>query len=244
MADLPDQHAQEGSAKTAGINWRAAVGFLVLILAVPAVLLLAAGRWDWWPAWVYFGLAVVCTVISRVIVMRRYPDLLVERSRYRESEGAKGWDRVLVPIVASYGPLTVLLVAGLDERFGWPPRLPLALQFAALLLLALGYAFSTWAMVVNRFFSAVVRIQKERDHTVVTGGPYRFVRHPGYAGGLVADLAVPLLLGSLWALVPAGLTMVGLVVRTALEDRTLREELPGYHDYARRTRYRLVPGIW
>jgi protein-S-isoprenylcysteine O-methyltransferase Ste14 len=107
-----------------------------------------------------------------------------------------------------------------------------------------GYSFSSWALIVNRFFSGTVRIQTERGHHVVTDGPYRIVRHPGYAGGLLGFVMIPFLLDSLWALIPTFLLTVVLVVRTALEDATLQKELPGYAEYAQRTRYRLIPGVW
>jgi len=120
----------------------------------------------------------------------------------------------------------------------------MAIQLAALVVWLLGDAFSKWAAVSNRFYSRVVRIQRDRGHTVVTDGPYRYMRHPGYAGALVAALATPIVLGSLWALVAAGTLSLLLVIRTALEDKTLREELPDYTEYTQRTRYRLVPGVW
>jgi protein-S-isoprenylcysteine O-methyltransferase Ste14 len=108
----------------------------------------------------------------------------------------------------------------------------------------LGYVLSSWALLENRFFSGVVRIQKDRGHQVVSTGPYGFVRHPGYAGALLAYLVTPVLLDSTWAFIPAVLMAGVVILRTALEDRTLQEELPGYKDYARKTRYRLLPGIW
>ena len=98
--------------------------------------------------------------------------------------------------------------------------------------------------VSNRFFSTMVRIQADRGQTVATAGPYRYVRHPGYVGYSVSFFGMALALGSLWALVPAVLMACLLVVRTALEDRTLQDELAGYTDYARQVRYRLLPGIW
>jgi protein-S-isoprenylcysteine O-methyltransferase Ste14 len=137
-----------------------------------------------------------------------------------------------------------LIVAGLDVRFGWSPELALAIRLAALVLWLQGDVFSKWAAVSNRFYSRLVRIQEDRGHTVVTDGPYRTVRHPGYAGALLVGLATPIALGSLWALVPAVLLGLLLVIRTALEDRTLHAELSGYAAYAQQTRYRLVPLIW
>jgi protein-S-isoprenylcysteine O-methyltransferase Ste14 len=110
--------------------------------------------------------------------------------------------------------------------------------------MTLGSALGNWAMLENRFFSGYVRIQTDRGHMVVSNGPYRSIRHPGYLGGIVTWLAAPLALGSLWALIPAGAVVVAYVIRTALEDRTLQAELDGYKEYARQTRYRLVPGVW
>ena len=120
----------------------------------------------------------------------------------------------------------------------------LTLQIVALVVAVLCYALIVWAMAANAFFSKVVRIQDDRGHTVATGGPYRIVRHPGYVGGILFELATPIMLGSWWALIPGGFTALFFVVRTALEDKTLHEELPGYAEYAQQTRYRLLPGIW
>ena len=115
---------------------------------------------------------------------------------------------------------------------------------AGLVVFVLGMGLMTWAMIVNNFFSLVVRIQKDRGHTVVSSGPYAYVRHPGYIGGILFQLATPVMLGTLWALVPAGLAACLIVIRTVLEDKTLQAELDGYKDYAARVRYRLLPGVW
>lgn len=123
-------------------------------------------------------------------------------------------------------------------------EISLTVQLTALAIIALGYALITWAVAVNRFFSAAVRIQRDRGHQVITTGPYRWVRHPGYTGDSIAILAAPLALGSLWALVPAGLTTILLIVRTRLEDQTLQAEPAGYKAYTQQTRYRLIPGLW
>ena len=148
-----------------------------------------------------------------------------------------GWGWVYVGL---YGPLAFCIVIGLDRRWQWSPPL----QLTALIVVASGMAFAIWAFVANQFFSAVVRIQKDRGHAVVTSGPYRFVRHPGYAGGALSYVAAPVMLGTLWALIPAAPLIAALVVRTALEDRTLRDELAGYAEYTQKVCYRLVPGIW
>jgi protein-S-isoprenylcysteine O-methyltransferase Ste14 len=138
----------------------------------------------------------------------------------------------------------LVIVAGLDHLFGWSGLFPVWLNLLGILLVAAGYALSAWALAENRFFSGVVRIQAERGHAVCDSGPYRFMRHPGYAGNLLALPGIVLALGSWWTLIPAAAALVIALVRTALEDRTLQEELPGYREYARRVRFRLFPGIF
>jgi protein-S-isoprenylcysteine O-methyltransferase Ste14 len=195
-------------------------------------------------AWVYVGIVVFFTLVSRIAVMRTNPDLLAERAQSLDREDVRGWDRLILFFLLLIGPLAMMIVAGLDERFGWSPQISVALRLVALAIMVLGYTVGTWAMVVNRYYSAVVRIQKDRGQTVVADGPYRFVRHPSYATGIVSSLMIPVLLGSLWALIPTILVALGTIIRTALEDKTLLEELDGYEEYAAQTRYRLLPGIW
>jgi protein-S-isoprenylcysteine O-methyltransferase Ste14 len=223
---------------------KALIRFSMMVLLLSAALFVSAGTLKWPMAWAYVALTLTAVFGSRLLVLRRSPDLLAERGSYLEQQGAKSWDRALVPVVGLYGPVVGLIVSGLDRRFGWSPPLPPALKVAAFVVLALGSALGAWAMAENKFFSAVVRIQKDRGHTVIDTGPYRFVRHPGYVGGVLGYLAGPLALGSLWALVPGLLTTCVVVIRTALEDRTLLDELDGYKEYAQRMRYRLFPGIW
>ncbi|TEU16366.1 MAG: isoprenylcysteine carboxylmethyltransferase family protein, partial [Anaerolineales bacterium] len=172
------------------------------------------------------------------------PDLVVERA---QSRGKRDLDRALAGVMALYGPAGICIVAGLDVRFGWSAcatGIPPALLIAALAIAVLGSLLTTWAMASNRFFYGVLRIAKDRGHTVATSGPYRYVRHPGYVGAIAFDLATPLILGSPWALIPAGLTTCIIILRTVLEDRTLQDELDGYQDYAGQVRYRLLPGVW
>jgi protein-S-isoprenylcysteine O-methyltransferase Ste14 len=171
----------------------------------------------------------------------RSPELAAER---RNVKAGKGWDKVLVGITVLLGPMAMWITAGLDHRFHWSNGIS-SLAFAAGVAAALlGAALTAWAMRSNKFFSSVVRIQKDRGHTVVDGGPYRFIRHPGYAGMFVFTLVTPLILGSYWALAPAAITVSATLLRTALEDLTLHHELDGYADYARRVRYRLFPPVW
>ncbi len=129
-------------------------------------------------------------------------------------------------------------------RYHWSPPFPIWLQLLALVIFVMASAIQTWAMVVNKFFSTIVRIQKDRGHYVVTDGPYKYVRHPGYTGAIIISFSIPLLLGSLWALIPAMIGDCILIIRTFFEDSTLKKELEGYEEYAHRVHYRLFPGIW
>jgi len=138
----------------------------------------------------------------------------------------------------------MVIVAGLDHRYNWSPEFPLWLIIIGFILISLGYAFAAWAMIENRFFSSVVRIQVDRGHVVCDSGPYQIVRHPGYAGNMLALPGMVLALSSMWTLIPAAVALIIALIRTVLEDQTLQDELPGYHDYARRVRYRLIPRIY
>ncbi|MDX1385603.1 MAG: isoprenylcysteine carboxylmethyltransferase family protein, partial [Thermoanaerobaculia bacterium] len=151
--------------------------------------------------------------------------------------------KVLAPLMG-FGGAAVPLVAGLEARYGDPPSFAIAVKLAAIAVMLAGYAFSSWALYENRFFSGVVRIQTDRGHHVIDSGPYRIVRHPGYSGGLLAWLPAPLLLESPWTWIPLAALVVIAVVRIVLEERALCEELPGYREFTSRTRFRLVPGIW
>jgi protein-S-isoprenylcysteine O-methyltransferase Ste14 len=217
------------------------IGFVVLFQAL--LLFVAAGTLKWFSAWVYLLLYVLYIAMNGLILFPRKEsrEMIEERSQIKE--GSKAWDKRIGAVTAVLGP-AILLVAGLDFRLGWAGGINPWSQAAAYCILALSYALFGWAMVSNRFFSMVVRIQKERGHSVETGGPYAVVRHPGYASLLLSYLSIPPALGSLWAYLPAAGLVVTLVVRTALEDRTLQDELQGYKDYSGRVQYRLIPGVW
>jgi len=198
-----------------------------------------SGDWRWGMGWVYLAIYIINQVILTLILPR---DLLSERSK--PQEGSKGWDIILASVAALLMPIAVYIVAGFDHGKAWSKTFPPVMQVVALLVMVGGIALSDWAMAANKFFSGVIRIQGDRGHTVETGGPYRFVRHPGYVGGILHHIAAPLMLGSWWALIPGGIGALLFVIRTALEDKTLQQELPGYAEYAHRTRYRLLPGVW
>jgi protein-S-isoprenylcysteine O-methyltransferase Ste14 len=203
----------------------------------------AAGTIAWPMGWVVVGIyAAWVTGMAAVLVLLQ-PELIAER--LGPKKGGKSWDFVIL-VVLGMANLARLIVAGLDLRNGWTPAgsLPLPAMIGAAALATAGYGFFVWATASNAFFSQQVRLQEDRGQTVVTGGPYRFVRHPGYAGALVFEVFSPIALGSWWAVIPSLVGVISLVVRTSLEDRALFTELPGYPEYSERTRFRLVPGIW
>ncbi len=213
-------------------------------LIIPLLLFGFGGELGWWQAWVYSLLVVAAGVGGRIWAERRHPGLLAERQSSETFADAKPWDKILAPLMAVSVGFPLVIVAGLDHRYEWSPAFPLWLNIFGLFLIAAGYAFAVWAMVENRFFSSMVRIQTDRGHAVCDSGPYRIVRHPGYAGNILALPGIVLALSSVWTLVPAAAALIIAVIRTAMEDRTLQEELPGYREYARRVRYRLVPWIY
>jgi len=222
------------------------IRLVVVNLSIPLVLLVCGGDFGWWQAWVYSLLIITASIGGRIGAERRHPGLTAERQNIEKMQSAKAWDKVLAPLMAlSVGfPFPLVIVAGLDHRRGWSPEFPLWLIVLGFILIALGYAFAVWAFVENRFFSSTVRIQTDRGQVVCDSGPYRIVRHPGYAGNIPPLLGIVLALGSVWTLIPAAVALIIVVIRTTLEDRTLQDELPGYRDYARRVRYRLIPGIF
>lgn len=203
----------------------------------------AAGTVAWLMGWVVIGIYIAWVAGMAAVMLILEPELIAERLGPRR--GSKDWDFVILAVLG-LANLARLIVAGLDHRYGWTraDAFPLAAMLAAAAVAAVGYGVFVWATASNAFFSQQVRIQEDRGQQVATGGPYRFVRHPGYAGALLFELLSPIALGSWWAFIPSVVGAVALVVRTAMEDRTLRGELAGYSGYARQTRYRLVPGVW
>ena len=214
---------------------------IVFLLGLGLSLFLAAGRIDWLLGWIFLGVVTAGQIATTLMLLAVNPTLLGERAWMKK--GSKPWDTVIVGL-ADTGWLVTAIVAGLDQRLNWSPHLGAGFSVVGFVLIIVGFILFLWAMASNRFFSSFVRIQTDRGHSVETRGAYRFVRHPGYVGALLTYLASPLALGSLWTFIPATLMLVLFVFRTALEDRTLQNELHGYKDYARRVRYRLLPGVW
>ena len=216
---------------------------LVLGFGLVGLMFAAAGTFVWPALWVLLGSYFLAMSAWLIWLRRRDPDLLKERMTGRTKPDAKGWDRTILRAYAA-ALAVMLIVAPLDAvRFRWS-HVPRTLQGAALAGLGAAWFLLMRVFQENRFLSEVVRIQTDRGHAVCTTGPYRIVRHPMYVAIIVTVLLVPILLGSLYALIPAALVVALFVLRTAFEDKTLRAELPGYADYAARVRWKLVPHVW
>lgn len=217
------------------------VRLMVYIIILGVILFLSAGRADWIMGWAWLGIHGIVVLISMIIVPLD-PELIEERTQIKE--GVKKWDKIIVMSTQIFMPFGFLVLAGLDIRNDWSPELPLWLQITALVLTGLGYLLSVWASATNKFYSRFVRIQKDRGHHVVTAGPYQYIRHPGYIGIIIFMMATAFAFDSLYTLILSGSLSLLLIIRTALEDKTLLEELEGYKEYAQDVRYRLIPGIW
>jgi protein-S-isoprenylcysteine O-methyltransferase Ste14 len=230
-----DQETKKGVISWAikGVLYKAYVGL---------VLMLSAGRWDWWAGWLYVLIFLAFDAATALVVIPRYPGLLIERSQ--RSSNVKDWDKIIMPLAAGFLPLIGWILAGLTERRSWGPDLSPALQLVGFLITVIGHAIIVWAMGANAYFSPMVRIQEDRGHQVADGGPYRFIRHPGYLGAILFSLGIPLLLESWWALIPGVISVVLYFLRTTLEDQTLIDDLEGYADYSGRVKFKLLPGIW
>jgi len=238
VSEAPERTAEKGKPPS---RTRVVLTFGGILGVFGALLFAPAGRLDWVAGWLYLGIVMTNVTINYAYLRLRNPELIQHRMRY--GKGTKTWDKVWAGLFTPVF-LAVYVIAGLDAgRYGWS-AMPHWMWPVGLALFLLGTALFTWSMGANPFFERTVRIQSERGHRVIDAGPYRFVRHPGYIGFLGWIVSAPLLLASWWAFIPSMLSAVGLIIRTALEDRTLREELPGYAEYARRVRFRLIPGVW
>jgi protein-S-isoprenylcysteine O-methyltransferase Ste14 len=216
---------------------------IISLVIFAVVLFVPAGRVDWLAGWALLGGFIIAVGLLAVWMGRRDPALMAERQNAAKAENVKNWDQVIMTVYSGL-LLVLLVVASVDAGgMGWS-RVPLVVRVIGWLGLGVALVIVWRVMAENTYLSERVRIQEERGHQVVTTGPYQVVRHPMYVGIIIAVLSVPLALGSWWALLPAAFIVILFIVRTALEDRTLMEELPGYQEYAQQVGYRLLPGIW
>ena len=225
-----------------GINKGRLIGFLVALPVYFALFMfLPAGTWTWTKGWLFIGVFLGLLAIVALYLWRVNPEVIVARTGLHE--GTKRWDKILVPILLAV-VYSIIPIAALDDgRFHWFP-VPWWVCGAGYVLFLVGMGILTWAEAVNKFFEVTVRIQTDRGHKVIDTGPYAIVRHPGYVGGILFFLGTALCLGSVWALVPAGLACAVLILRTRWEDQMLQAELPGYKEYTQRVRHTLIPGVW
>jgi protein-S-isoprenylcysteine O-methyltransferase Ste14 len=223
-------------SRTAAISYAIGLPLLLFVLVF-----LPAGRLDWLPGWVFIAFLAVSYAIAILIMLRVNPAIFRARNRFQA--GTKRWDLILVSLMC-LGMVAEIPLATLDAgRMAWS-AMPTFIIVLGYVLLGAGIAVGTWAQAVNRFFEPGVRLQRERGQHVISNGPYAFVRHPGYVSAILVFAGLALSLGSWWALLPAGWASALLILRTSWEDALLHQELDGYADYARRVRFRLMPGIW
>ena len=221
------------------------VSLAVRTALFPVAIMWPAGTWQWWDAWVLIGLWMIFFIVITILLAYRDPALLVERMKASPvQKGQKEWDKVIMLLIFIVG-ISLYIVPGFDViRFGWSRPFPDWIQVAALIVHIPCFLFLGWVMRANTYLSPVVKIDHDREHHVIKGGPYAIVRHPMYSVVILLSAAFPVALGSRFGLIPALLFSVLLVIRTILEDRTLHTELPGYPEYANETRYRIFPGVW
>ncbi len=224
------QKARTQMALRAGL---AAVVLLVLLFGL-------AGRWNYWQGWVYIILNGAVVLLMGTVLT---PNAGLIEERLNPKEGVKSWDKLYFALSTPLYLIAVVL-GGLDARFGWTTNMPAGAYWGGVAMYLLGQGIFLWARYTNNYFSSMVRIQTDRGQTVCKDGPYRYVRHPGYVGGFLFAASMGLVLGSWWASIPQVIAALMLVWRTSLEDKTLQAELPGYVEYTRQTRYRLIPRIW
>jgi protein-S-isoprenylcysteine O-methyltransferase Ste14 len=218
---------------------RAALG----VVGYGLVLFLVAGQLRWVWGWLFLVVLTAVMAAHPLLLIPSNPELLAERDKGTWADGVKPWDKRLTTLAGGLMLFTWVLAA-LDKRLGWSGPISIGYHFAGVLLNIAGYSLFLWAMVANPFFTEGVRIQEERNHQVATGGPYHYLRHPGYAGAVLAHLATPLFLGSWWAMFAAVPLVLVYIVRTRLEDQMLQVELPGYQNYVDQVPHRLLPGVW
>jgi protein-S-isoprenylcysteine O-methyltransferase Ste14 len=235
----------KNEGKKQKLNQDGVKGILVWYLMVFGAfltLVICAGTLYWLNAWIYLILSVVYTSINFIILGIKNPNLLNERGKLAK-EGTKPFDRVFYALWLPMIYISMLIMAWDAVRFQWS-SMPFWTVILGVVITIPALILGIWAMVSNPYFEVTVRIQEDRDHKVISSGPYKLIRHPGYSSEIVNLLSVPFMLGSWWGFVPIGVIILVFIIRTALEDRTLQKELPGYKEYAEETRYRLFPYIW
>jgi protein-S-isoprenylcysteine O-methyltransferase Ste14 len=206
-----------------------------------SLIFISAGRIIYWQGLAYLFIGMVM-VLMNYTVLAIDPELQKERSK--PGANTKNWDKAILGL-SFLSTLAMYITAGLDSgRFHWSPDFHISLYVTGGILTAAGQLIFLVAQKQNKFFSSTVRIQTDRNHTVCDTGLYKVVRHPAYMGSLIQAIGFPLIFGSLWSIIPVAILIILHFVRTYLEDKTLKEELSGYSEYARQTPYRIIPLVW
>jgi len=226
--------------KKSGIRRIKQIYFVFIIQAL--IFFASAGHFNIPRAWLYFIIYLMYLLLNTIMVYKFFPEIANVRGEVRR--GTKSWDKVFIALSVPVSLFIMPAVAGLDVgRYHWT-SLPIYFTVVGIGLYIISVILIDWSMITNRYFETTVRIQKDRGHQVITTGPYKIVRHPGYVGIILSVLSFSLIIGSLFSLIPAGIIILLFIIRTSLEDKTLHAELDGYPEYAKRVKYRLFPGIW
>jgi protein-S-isoprenylcysteine O-methyltransferase Ste14 len=239
-AEMQEQQTKHGQ-KFGAAELQSLVSLGVTLVIMAAALFWPAGTLAWTRGWIFLGLFLALTLICIAWIWRTNPELFAARRKFQK--GTKAWDAIVATLTLILFA-AILPVAALDDgRFHWAPQ-PDWVVWLGYMLMTAGYLGTAWAQSVNRHFEPTVRIQTDRGHKVIDTGPYAVIRHPGYAAALVMVAGIALSLGSLYALIPAGVLVVLLAGRTLGEEAELRKGLAGYTDYTTRVRWRWIPGVW
>ena len=205
------------------------------------IIFISAGRIDYWQGLIYVIIGLIMFLLNYT-VLRIDSELLNERSK--PGEGTKKWDKTILKL-SFLITISMYIVAGLDSgRYHWSPNFHWSIYLLGIILTILGQLLFLIAQKQNKFFSSTVRIQTDREHFVCETGLYKIVRHPAYLGSIIQSLGFPLLFGSLWSIIPICVSIILLITRTNLEDKTLKNELKGYLEYSNKTRYKIIPYVW
>jgi len=202
---------------------------------------LLTGRWNYWQGWIFSAVMIIIAVII-FILFRNKLDLI--RERMNPGPGVKWWDKIIFNSFSVFVLIAWVIAVFDTGRFNWSAGFTFWGYVASYLLFLFSIFMFTWPMLVNKWFSSMVRIQDDRKQQVCQDGPYKYIRHPGYTGGILMMFSIGLVFGSFWALIPGGIAAMLLILRTHLEDKTLQRELPGYLEYTRKVKYKLIPGVW
>ena len=222
------------------LNKKAFGGLLLVLAAMAALLFIPAGTLDYWQAWTFLAVYFASSLAITLYLMKKDPELL-ERRMSGGPTAEKETTQKIIMSFASLGFIGLLLIPALDHRFGWS-HMPPSVALAGDGLMVLGWLAIYFVFKENSFSSATIELAP--DQSVISTGPYALVRHPMYAGGLVMLLGIPIALGSWWGLFVIAAMIPALIWRLIDEEKFLARNLPGYVEYQKKLRYRLIPMIW